>query len=124
MSQHHAVIAGIDLGDHYSYLCLLNAENSEVIEESRIVTNREAFKRRFSGAEPMRVAIEVDTNSPLVSKMLENHGHEVLVTNARKVRLIYGAGRKTDKIDAEKLARLARLHPKLLSPIKHRSESP
>ena len=39
------------------------------------------------------------------------------------MRLIYGEGRKTDKIDAEKLARLARLDPKLLSPIKHRGES-
>ena len=50
MSQQHAVIAGIDLGDRYSHLCLLDTENGEVIEESRIATNREAFERRFSGA--------------------------------------------------------------------------
>ena len=123
MSQHYALIAGIDLGDRYSHLCLLDTENGEVIEESRIVTDREAFERRFSDAEPMRVAIEVGTHSPWVSRILEDHGHEVLVANARKVRLIYGEGRKTDKIDAEKLARLARLDPKLLSPIKHRGES-
>ncbi len=49
--------------------------------------------------------------------------HEVLVANARKVRLIYGEGRKNDKIDAEKLARLARLDPKLLAPVKHRGEA-
>jgi transposase len=123
MSQHHAVIAGIDLGDRYSHLCLLDAQNGEVIEECRIVTNREAFQRRFSGAEPMRVAIETGTHSPWVSRIFEDHGHEVLVANARKVRLIYGEGRKTDKVDAEKLARLARLDPKLLSPIKHRGEA-
>jgi len=123
MSQHHTVIAGIDLGDRYSHLCLLDAENGEVLEEGRIATNREAFERRFSGAEPMRVAIEAGTHSPWVSRTLEDHGHEVLVANARKVRLIYGEGHKTDKVDAEKLARLARLDPKLLSPIKHRGES-
>ncbi|MCA1727943.1 MAG: IS110 family transposase [Actinobacteria bacterium] len=123
MSQQHAVIVGIDLGDRYSHLCLLDTENGEVIEESRIATNQEAFERRFSGAEPMRVAIEASTHSPWVSRMLEDHGHEVLVANARKVRLIYGEGRKTDRIDAEKLARLARLDPKLLSPIKHRGET-
>jgi transposase len=50
--------------------------------------------------------------------------HEILVANARKVRLIYGEGhKKNDKLDAEKLARLARVDPKLLSPIKHRGES-
>jgi transposase len=122
-SQHCALTAGIDLGDRYSHLCLLDTENGEVVEEGRIATNRQAFERRFSGAEPMRVAIEVSTHSPWVSRILEEHGHEVLVANARKVRLIYGEGRKTDKIDAEKLARLARLDPELLSPIKHRGES-
>jgi transposase len=58
-----------------------------------------------------------------VSRLLEECGHEVLVANARKVRLIYGEGHKNDRIDAEKLARLARVDPKLLSPIKHRGES-
>ena len=58
-----------------------------------------------------------------MSRLLEECGHEVLVANARKVRLIYGEGHKNDKIDAEKLARLARVDPKLLSPIKHRGES-
>ena len=71
----------------------------------------------------MRMAIEAGTHSPWVSRMLEDHGHEVLVANARKVRLIYGDGRKIDTLNAEKLARLVRLDPKLLSPIKHRGES-
>jgi transposase len=39
---------------------------------------------------------------------LEECGHEVLVANARKLRLIYANKRKTDEIDAENLARLAR----------------
>jgi transposase len=104
-------------------VCLLDSENGEVIEESRIHTSPKAFERRFSSSEPMRIAIETGTHSPWVSRLLEECGHEVLVANARKVRLIYGEGRKNDKIDAEKLARLARLDPKLLSPIKHRDES-
>jgi hypothetical protein len=45
------------------------------------------------------------------------------VANPRKTRLIYGQGRKTDKLDAEKLARLARVDPKLLSPLEHRGEA-
>jgi transposase len=46
----------------------------------------------------------------------------VLVANARKLRLIYTNKRKTDEIDAENLARLARLDPRLLYPLKHRGE--
>ena len=123
MSQRHPLTAGIDLGDRYTHVCLLDSENGEVIEESRIPTNTKAFQRRFSGTSPMRIAIEVGTHSPWVSRLLEECGHEILVANARKVRLIYGEGHKNDKIDAEKLARLARVDPKLLSPIKHRGES-
>jgi transposase len=55
--------------------------------------------------------------------VLEEGGHKVLVANPRKTRLIYGQGRKTDKLDAEKLARLARVDPKLLWPLEHRGEA-
>src|SRR5829696_5544105 len=114
--------AGLDIGDRYSYLCLIDQENGEVMEEGRLRTNPEAFLRRFSSQQPMRIAIEAGTHSPWVSRVLEECGHEVLVANARKTRLIYSNKRKTDQIDAENLARLARLDPRLLYPLKHRGE--
>ncbi len=52
--------------------------------------------------------------------MLAALGHEVIVANARQVPLIYKSRRKNDKLDAEKLARLARMDPKLLKGIRHR----
>ena len=71
----------------------------------------------------MRIAIETGTHSPWVSRVLEECGHEVLVANSRKTRLIYANKRKTDEVDAENLARLARVDPKLLYPLKHRGEA-
>jgi transposase len=56
-----------------------------------------------------------------VSRLFERRGHEVLVANARQLRLIYGSDRKCDRVDAETLARLGRLDPALLKPIHHRS---
>jgi transposase len=70
----------------------------------------------------MKIAIEVGTHSPWTSRLLEECGHEVLIANPRKTRLIYGSKRKTDKLDAKKLARLARVDPELLYPIEHRGE--
>ena len=116
------ITAGIDLGDRYSYLCLLDTESGEVIEEGRLRTTPEAFERRFGSESPRRIAIEAGTHSPWTSRLLEGCGHEVMVANARKIRLIYAEGRKTDRLDAEKLALLARLDPKLLAPIEHRGE--
>ncbi len=117
------VTVGIDLGDRHSHLCLLDTESGEVIEEGRIPTTPGGFERRFSGRERMRIAIEAGTHSPWVSRLLEGCGHEVLVANARKLRLIHAGGKKSDRLDAENLARLARLDPRLLSPIEHRGEA-
>jgi len=124
-SKQPQMTAGLDLGDKYSYLCLIDAESGEVIEEGRLRTTPEALKRRFcSEQQPLRIAIEAGTHSPWVSRVLEEEcGHEVLVANPRKTRLIYTNKSKTDEIDAENLARLARVDPKLLYPLKHRGEN-
>jgi transposase len=114
--------AGLDIGDKYSYPCLIDTESGEVVEEGRLRTNPKAFRRRFASEQPMRIAIEAGTHSPWVSRLLEECGHEVLVANARKLRLIYANKRKTDEMDAENLARLARVDPKLLYPLKHRGQ--
>ncbi|CAA9467430.1 MAG: hypothetical protein AVDCRST_MAG58-3654 [uncultured Rubrobacteraceae bacterium] len=92
--------AGLDIGDKYSYLCLIDQEGGEVIEEGRLRTTPEALRRRFCSERPMRIAIEVGTHSPWASRVLEECGHEVLVANARKIRLIYANKRKTDEVDA------------------------
>jgi transposase len=119
---HPLMTAGLDLGDKYSYLCLIDQHSGEVMEQGRLRTTPEAFRRRFSSERPLRIAVEAGTHSPWVSHLLEECGHEVLVANARKVRLIYASKRKTDEMDAENLARLARLDPKLLYPVEHRSK--
>jgi transposase len=92
--------AGLDLGDKYSYLCLIDTGSGEVIEEGRLRTTPEAIRRRFASERPLRIAIETGTHSPWVSRLLEECGHEVLVANARRLRLIYSNKRKTDEIDA------------------------
>jgi transposase len=120
--QQPKVTAGLDIGDKFSYLCLIDTDSGEVIEEGRLRTTPEAFERRFASEQPLRVAIEAGTHSPWASRVLEGCGHEVLVANARKTRLIYSNKRKTDEVDAENLARLARVDPKLLYPLRHRGE--
>ena len=81
--------AGLDLGDKHSYLCLIDQQSGEVMEEGRLRTPPEALRRRFASEPSMRIAIETGTHSPWVSRLLEECGHEVLVANSRKLRLIY-----------------------------------
>lgn len=115
--------AGLDLGDRYSYLFVLDNQSGQMIEEGRLRTIPDDFRRRFDSAERMKIAIEVGTHSTWISRLLlEECGHEVLIANPRKTRLIYADKRKTDKLDAQKLARLARVDPELLYPIEHRGQ--
>jgi transposase len=116
------VTAGLDLGDNYSYLCFIDTHSGEIFEEGRLRTTPEALRRRFASEPSLRIAMETGTHSPWVSRLLEECGHEVLVANARKLRLIYANKKKTDEIDAENLARLARVDPKLLYPVRHRGQ--
>jgi transposase len=120
--QQPKMTAGLDLGDKYSYLCLIDQADGEVIEEGRLRTTPDALRRRFASEQQLRIAIEAGTHSPWVSRVLEECGHEVLVANARKLRFTYANKRKTDEVDAENLARLARVDPKLLHPLRHRGE--
>ena len=111
---------GLDLGDRWSRYCVLNG-SGDIVEENRVQTTAPGFEGRFAAMTAARIVIEVGGHSPWVSRQLASYGHEVVVANARKVRLIYETDRKNDQLDARMLARLGRVDANLLSPVQHRS---
>jgi transposase len=111
----------MDLGDKTSRYCGLD-EDGEVLLERSVATTKKGLTQVFGALARCRVALEVGTHSPWVSRLLKSFGHEVIVANARQVKLITQSTRKNDKLDAHTLARLARIDPQLLRPIQHRSE--
>lgn len=110
---------GCDLGDKSSELCILTV-SGEVQRPKPVKTTRAAFRAFFSGREAAHVVIEVGTHSRWVSQELTSLGHKVTVANPRRVQLITASDTKTDKNDAELLARLGRADVELLSPVEHR----
>ena len=111
---------GMDLGDQFTYYCVLD-EAGEVMVEQKLSTTKQGIKQVFGRISRSRVALETGAHSPWVSRQLTQLGHEVIVAHARNVRLIGESSRKDDRLDARMLARLARLDPRLLSPVQHRS---
>jgi transposase len=111
---------GLDLGDRSSHYCLLD-ERGRILEESKTATSPKAMEAAFGAMPRSRIALETGTHSPWVSRLLSKLGHEVIVAHARKVRLIGESRKKDDRLDAQTLARLARVDPQLLCPVKHRS---
>ena len=115
------ITIGMDLGDKNSRYCVLGADG-EILSEGAVGTTKQAMTQKFSGMKRCRIAIEVGTHSPWISRLLTKLGYEVIVANARQVQLISASSRKNDRMDARMLARLARVDRELLRPIRHRSE--
>jgi len=111
---------GVDLGDRNSWYCVLDGVGQIQLEQ-RVRTSTKAFQEVFGGMSRSRIALETGTHSPWISRLLSELGHEVIVAHARKVRLIGESRKKDDRLDAQTLARLARIDPQLLCPVKHRS---
>lgn len=122
MSQFDTVI-GMDLGDKTAHLCVLDSEG-QVAEESVLRLTTAVITSRFSALPPTRVVMEVGSNSRWIGAHIAELGHEVLVADARQLKLISASNTKSDRNDAELLARLGRADDlKLLKPITHRSEA-
>ncbi len=116
-------VVGLDVSDKWTQVYVLSMRTGTRVEEVRVRTTPAALGAWFAGRSRSRVALEVGPHSAWMSRLLESLGHEVLVANASKVALIYKNSRKHDRVDAETLARLARLDPHLLHPVCHRSAS-
>jgi transposase len=115
------ITIGMDLGDKISRYCVLG-DQGELLTEGSVATTKKAMTQKFGGMKRCRMALEVGTHSPWLSRLLSGLGFEVIVANARQVQLISSNSRKNDRIDAQLLARLARVDPELLRPIRHRSQ--
>src|SRR6202140_4698345 len=111
----------LDLGDKTSCYCVLDSEGG-VQSEGSVGTTRKAMAQKFSGIKRCRIAMEVVRHSPGLGHWLSGLALKPIVANARQVPLTSASSRKNDRMDASLLARLARVDPQLLRPIRHRSE--
>jgi transposase len=116
-----ATVVGLDLGDRWIHFCGLDAQGEEV-ESGKILTGRAGLELRFCGMARTRVALEAGPQTNWIARLLSSWGHEVIVANPREVHCISRSAKKSDRIDAAKLARLAWADPQLLCPVTLRGE--
>jgi len=112
----------MDLSDKENEFCQIDELGVKVNsgKVKNTPNDAELFFRSFSKEIDLTVVIEAGTCSSWIARIIEHCGHKVIVANPRKVRAIWDTVNKTDERDAELLARLGRVDPILLSPIKHR----
>jgi len=111
---------GVDLGDQWSHFCILGL-HGETLSEGQLQTREAEVAEFFQALPPARVVMEVGTHSAWMQEIIAGEGHEVVVANPRLMEGSKRRKRKNDRIDAKKLARLGRVDPQSLHPIRHRS---
>ena len=79
------ITIGMDLGDKTSRYCVVG-DKGEVVSEGSVATTRKAMTQKFAGMGRCRIAMEVGTHSPWLSRLLTGLGCEVIVANSRQVR--------------------------------------
>ncbi len=97
---------GIDVGDLYSHYCVLAGNQDEPVEQARLRSTRQGLRQAFGQRSRCRIALEAGGHSGWMSRELKALGQEVIVANARQLRLISHSSRKDDRTDARTLARL------------------
>ena len=80
---------GLDLGDRSSFYCVLNEAGGVILEE-RVTTSPKAMRKIFEKMPRSRIALEIGTHSPWVSRLLTELGHEAIVAHAPNVRIPSG----------------------------------
>jgi len=100
--------AGLDLSRRRLDVCLLD-EAGGVLAETAVPSDADGLRglaRRLAGHE-VRAVIESMNGARFVHDTLEEHGWEVLVADAQKVKGLAPLACKTDRIDARVLAELS-----------------
>ena len=120
MGSEKRVTVGLDLSAREGRYAVLVDEQGEVAAEGEIPLTEAGLRGLFGGEQGWLVALEAGTSSAWVSRYIAGLGHAVLVANPREVPLVFRSSRKSDRLDAMRLARLARFEPELLHPIRHR----
>ena len=114
-------VIGMDLGDKNHKAVVLAADGTEV-ERAEVKNTPEQVQEFLARHPGALLAVETGTHCRWISRLAAGLGHEVLVGNTRKLRMIWNSSRKNDWNDAEMLAKLARADRSLLVPVKLRDD--
>ena len=115
---------GLDISDRSMMACLRSPDGSAA-EETTLSTSPAVvamYLRRLKDLQPV-VALETGTHSNWIYDLAKELGFEqVILADARMLKVIFHSDKKTDRLDAQVLARFAQTCPELLHGIRPRGE--
>ncbi len=113
---------GLDLGDKFSEVCVLDPDQ-RVVSRGPVRTDPARLQALFSNFPGATAVLEVGSQSRWVQALGRRSGlGRVIAADPRQLQLITQSVKKSDRRDAYVLARAGQGLPELLNPVEHRSE--
>lgn len=98
---------GFDQGTKSISICIIKSDG-KVVFETETPFEKRALRKHLSKYRSMRCVVEAGPLAEALSLMIEELGHRIDIIEARRAASVFKTKRKTDKLDARKLAMLAR----------------
>ena len=121
MSESIERVVGFDISDRRIEVCVIAMDDGRVLRREKLATERAAVEEWLSRTQRSRIVMETGTHAPWIARAAQAAGHEAAVMDARRVKLITQSSRKTDRRDAQMLARIGRSELDLACPVRVRS---
>lgn len=117
-----SLVIGIDLGDRSSTYTVRSRNAQEILLRGSMATEATGVASEFQKFAAQTFILETGTHARWMGLLLETMGHEVVVANARKLKLISENNTKSDKVDPDLLSSLGCMNPEWLHPVYQRSQ--
>ena len=96
---------GIDLANKTSAICVRRQQ--KMVLETECATDEDGFRQALKDFKQLTIVIEASPFAEWVALWLEQLGHQVKVIDPRRAAALIRTKKKTDRLDAQQLARLA-----------------
>lgn len=96
---------GIDVANKTSAVCVLDAK--KILKEIECPTDEDGFAQALREFEGLAILIEASPLSEWIAQILEGLGHRVKLIDPRRATALIRTKKKTDRLDARHLARMA-----------------
>src|ERR1700757_601876 len=100
---------GIDLPKQTITLCVVNQERQVLRRRTLACAETEAIRAFFTELTPFRAVVEATASYEWLWQLLEPLAERLVLAHPKKLRVIAESTRKSDKLDAQVLARFLAL---------------
>lgn len=99
--------SGLDISNKSIATCIVNLRG-KVLRETTTEMSLSGLEEALSGKGKLKCVVEASPLAETVCRWVESLGHEVEILEPRRAKAVTGGKRKTDRLDAEKLAQVCR----------------